>query len=305
MTRDHPLSQTLAQLHRSPVFHSTVLGGLDSEDAGLFLRAASGSEASQELADAIYAHTEGNPFFMSEVIRLLVERGELEEVSATGGPVTLGIPQGVREVIDQRLGRLSGNCVQVLTTASVIGRQFDFRLLRTLSAEVTEDEVLQAIDEAVSSHLIEESDGLADSYQFSHAVVQQTLAGELTTSRKTRLHARIAEALEGIYAGDEEAHAAELAYHFAEAQTVLGTEKLVMYCLAAGEKTLGVYAYEEGLVHFQQGLTALSGQQTDDDTAKLWAGLGQCQVATLPLHQLGDPGRFGRTRFSRCCHRAS
>ena len=288
LTRDHPLSQTLAQLRRSPVFHSTVLGGIDSGDVGLFLRATSGSEASKELADAIYAHTEGNPFFMSEVVRLLVERGELEEVSATGGPVTLGIPQGVREVIDQRLARLSENCVQVLTTASVIGRQFDFRLLRTLSAEVTEDEVLQAIDEAVRSHLIEESDGLVESYQFSHAMVQQTLSGELTTSRKIRLHARIAETLEDIYAGDERAHAEELAYHFAEAQTVLGTEKLVMHCLAAGEKALDVYAYEEGLVYFQQGLTALSGQQTDDDTANLWAGLGRCQVATLPLHQLDE-----------------
>ena len=80
--------------------------------------------------------------------------------------------------------------------------------------DVRQSSAAEAIDEAVSSHLIEESDGLADSYQFSHAVVQQTLAGELTTSRKTRLHARIAEALEGIYAGDEEAHAAELAYHF-------------------------------------------------------------------------------------------
>ena len=286
LTRDHPLSQTLAQLHRSPVFHSTVIGGLDSGDVSLFLQAASGREASQGLADAIYAHTEGNPFFMSEVIRLLVDRGELEEVSTTGGPVTLGIPQGVREVIDQRLGRLSENCIQALTTASVIGRQFDFRLLRTLSAEITEDEVLKAIDEAVSSHLIEESEGLADSYQFSHAVVQQTLAEELTTSRKTRMHARIAETLEGIYAGDEEAHAAELAYHFAESQTVLGTEKLVLYCLMAGEKALDVYAYEEGLIHFQNGITAQSGQQTDDDTAKLWAGLGRCQVATLPLHQL-------------------
>jgi len=288
LTRGHPLSQTLAQLHRSPVFHSTVIGGLDSGGASLFLQAASGRGASQGLADAIYAHTEGNPFFMSEVIRLLVDRGELEEVATKGGPVTLGIPQGVREVIDQRLGRLSENCVQTLTTASIIGRQFDFRLLRALSAEFIEDEVLKAIEEAVSSHLIEENEELADSYQFSHAVVQQTLAEELTTSRKTRMHARIAETLEGIYAGDEEAHAAELAYHFAESQTVLGTEKLVLYCLMAGEKALDVYAYEEGLVNFQKGITAQSGQQTDDDTAKLWAGLGRCQVATLPLHQLEE-----------------
>ena len=109
---------------------------------------ASGNEASQELADAIYAHTEGNPFFMSEVIRLLGEESKLEEGSGSGGPVTLGIPHGVSEVIGQRLNRLSTECVQVLTTASIIGREFDFRLLCRLEAETSEDQMLalQAVD---------------------------------------------------------------------------------------------------------------------------------------------------------------
>jgi len=286
VTRDHLLSETLAQLHRGPGFLSTVLGGLDSADVAPFLQAASGRIASQESVDAIHAHTEGNPFFIEEVIRLLGERGELEELSGTAVPVTLGIPKGVREVINQRLNRLSGHCVQVLTTASIIGREFDFRLLSTLSSDLTDDEVLLAIDEAVSSHLIDETDGTVDRYQFSHAVVQQTLAGELTTSRKARVHARIAEALEEIYVADVGAHAAELVYHFAEAQTVLGTKKLFKYCLAAGEQALEVYAYEEALIHFQKGLKTQSGQPTDDHTARLWAGVGRCQVATLPLFQL-------------------
>ena len=288
LTRDHPLSETLAQLYRSPEFRSTALSGLEPTDVGRFLQGVSGSEASQILVDAIYAHTEGNPFFMAEVIRLLGERGALEEASGYGVPANLGIPQGVRDVIDQRLGRLSANCVQILTTASVIGREFDFGLLRNLSGELTEDELLQAIDEAVSSHLIDDAEGTVDRYQFSHALVQQTIAGELTTSRKARLHARIAEALEVIYTDDEGAHAAELVYHFREAQTVLGTNKLIQYCLVAGSRELDVHAYEEALLHFRQGRAAQSGHPADDDTARFWAGVGRCQVATLPLFQLGE-----------------
>ena len=288
LTRDHPLSETLAQLYRSPEFRSTALSGLEPTDVGRFLQGVSGSEASQILVDAIYAHTEGNPFFMAEVIRLLGERGALEEASGYGVPANLGIPQGVRDVIHQRLGRLSANCVQILTTASVIGREFDFGLLRNLSGELTEDELLQAIDEAVSSHLIDDAEGTVDRYQFSHALVQQTIAGELTTSRKARLHARIAEALEVIYTDDEGAHAAELVYHFREAQTVLGTNKLIQYCLVAGSRELDVHAYEEAFLHFRQGLAAQSGHPADDDTARFWAGVGRCQVATLPLFQLGE-----------------
>ena len=166
------------------------------------------------------------------------------------------MPEGVRDVIGQRLNRLSERCNEMLTNASIIGRQFDFRLLKILGRGMSEDQLLQAVDEAVSFQFIEDVPGQMDRYQFGHALIQQTLAEELTTSREARLHARIAEALEEIYIGDEAGHAAELVHHFAEAQTVLGTQKLVKYCAAAGENAYDVFAYEEALDHFQLGLTA-------------------------------------------------
>ena len=98
--------------------------------------------------------------------------------------------------------------------------------------------------------------GQLDRYQFSHALIQQTLAEELTTSLRVRLHARIAEALEGLYGDDAAAHATELAHHFAEAQTAAGTEKLVRYSLAAGDEALAAYAYEDAIVHFEKALVA-------------------------------------------------
>ena len=103
-------------------------------------------------------------------------------------------------------------------------------------------------------------------YQFTHALSQETRAGELSTTRKVGHHARIAEALELLYGADADAHAAELAHHFAEAQTVLGTEKLVHYSLLAGERALYGLAYEEGLAHFERGLAGWRSA----DSCRLW-----------------------------------
>ncbi|PKB71278.1 MAG: hypothetical protein BZY87_06135 [SAR202 cluster bacterium Io17-Chloro-G6] len=294
VVRGHPLIESLAQLSRSPSFRRRELSGLASEDVGPYVQAASGVEPSQALVSSLYAHTEGNPFFMSEVIRLLEERGDLNRGSGDGSPVALGIPRGVLEVIGQRLNRLSEDCTMVLTTAAVIGRQFEFNLLGKLSEETTESRLLELVEEALEARVIEELPTQGDRYQFSHALVQQTLFDGLSTSRRVRLHARIGDALEtlhGDYPGD---HAAELAYHFFESSTVLGPEKLVRYSLLAGERALATYAYEDALVHFERGLVArgisLSGTEAapDEEAAALLFGLARARSGTVERHQLEE-----------------
>jgi predicted ATPase len=167
--------------------------------------------------------------------------------------------------------------------ASASGRGFDFRLLRALTPQVSEDQLLEAIDEALGSHLIEGLPGGVERYQFNHAMVQQTLSEALSASRRARLHARIAEALEALYGADVEAHAAELAHHFAEAEPVLGIEKLVNYSLLAGERALAAYAWEEAQAHFQRGLAAKgvpledAEPAEDAESARLLFGLGRAR----------------------------
>jgi len=125
-------------------------------------------------------------------------------------------------------------------------------------------------------------------YQFAHALIQETLAAELSTIRRVRLHARIAETLENLYGANAEAHAAELAYHFAEAATATDTDKLVHYLLVAGEQALASYAWEEALDHFQQGLDTKEGLPMDGDTAALLFGLGRAQAATVERRRPGE-----------------
>ena len=226
-------------------------------------------------------------------MRLLVQEGALTQERRDTESWNVRIPEGVREVIGRRLDRLTERCNDTLTIASVIGRDFTIDQLDLLIEDISQDRLLDVLDEALSARVIEELPDAVGRYQFTHALIQETLSEELSLTRRTRLHARIAEALEELYGDDAEAHAAELAHHFAQAETVLGTEKLVRYSIAAGERAIAFYANEEALVHFQRALTAREGssssadvgQDVDAETATILFGLGRAQTATFAWAQ--------------------
>jgi tetratricopeptide (TPR) repeat protein len=321
LSRQHPLAETLGELTRERLFQRVLLRGLSQEDVGRFIELVAGITPLAGLVEAVYRQTEGNPLFVTEVVRLLVQEGGL-----TPGPSPLAwrgvaptsrgrgeadswsvrIPEGVKEVIGRRLNRLSARCNQVLTLAAVLGREFDLRQLARLldpsassgqtpgvstEERLSEERLLEVVEEALGARVIEELPRLVGRYQFSHALIQETLLGELSLTRRVRLHARIAETLEAMYGSQAEAHAAELAHHFAEAQAVLGSEKLVRYSLLAGERALAAYAWEEALAHFERGLTSrgipLTGTEPakDAEAAALLFSLGRAQFATLERHE--------------------
>ncbi len=282
LNRQHPLAETLGGLNRERLFQRVLLRGLAQQDVGRFIEIAAGITPPGGLVEAVHAHTEGNPLFVTEVVRLLVQEGELTpERLGKRGSWRFRIPEGVREVIGRRLNRLSQRCNETLTIASVIGRQFEFRQLAPLVEDMSDDRLLGVLEEALGARVIEEPPQTVGRYQFTYALVQDTLAQELSTTRRVRLHARIAQALEELYGEDAGVHAGELARHFAEAQTVLGTEKLVRYSLLAGERALAAFAYERALGHFQRALAAKEGQPVDAETAALLVGLGRSQMALL------------------------
>ena len=233
------------------------------------------------MVEAVNRQTEGNPLFVTEVVRLLVQEGELVQGSGGRESWSVRIPEGVREVIGRRLDRLSERCNETLTVASVIGREFTLGQLKPLSEDISEDRLLEVLEEAMSARVIDEMPRTVGRYQFTHALIQETLAGELSTTRRVRLHACIAESMENLYGEEAEGHAAELAHHFSEAQTVLGVGKLVKYSHLAGNRALAAYAYEEALAHYQHALLAKEGQELGAETASSLFGLGRAQLATL------------------------
>ncbi|MDP6513338.1 MAG: AAA family ATPase, partial [SAR202 cluster bacterium] len=284
VSRGHPLARTLGNLVRetgSGGFQRVQLHGLTVEQVGDLVSISRSDELPQNLVATVHNRTEGNPFFVGEVVRLLVDE-KPDEIHRWES----SIPEGVRDMIGRRLDRLSSQCNQALITASVVGREFEFGLLAELMRDIPEDDLLLALDEALDAHVIEEAPGGPERYQFIHALVQQTLSEELSTSRRVRLHARIGEALEQINADNVTAHVSELAYHFSEAQTLLGTDKLAHYTLAAGEQALAAYAFEEAIELYQRALDAMAEHPADEHKADLLFGLGRGQAAVLGRSEL-------------------
>ena len=295
VSRRHPLSQTLGELTRERLFQRVLLRGLRQEDVGRFIELVAGIIPPAGMVDTVHQQTEGNPLFVTEVVRLLVQERELTpERTGRHQSWTVRIPEGVREVIGRRLDRLSERCNQTLTIASVIGREFSLEQLKPLIDDMNEDRLLEVLEEALATRIIEELPRSVGQYQFTHALIQETLADELSTTRRVRLHARIAEILEELYGDNAEAHAAELAHHFSEAQTVTGTDKLVHYSTLAGERALSAYAWEEAQAHFERALIAkgflITGDEPamDAEAASLLFGLGRAQVATFQGSQVQD-----------------
>jgi tetratricopeptide (TPR) repeat protein len=295
LTRGHPLAETLAELTRERLFERVSLRGLTEEEVARFIEATIGLPPPPELARAVHRQAEGNPLFMTEVVRLLVQEQALtEETLAEPRDWSLRLPEGVKQVIGRRLDRLSPECNDVLRLGSVIGREFSLGQLVALVDDRSADELLTLLEEALTSHVVEELSDSVGTYRFTHTLVQETLVEELSTTRRVRLHARVGEALERFYGEEVDAHAAELAHHFAEAETVLGVRKLIRFLRIAGESALAAHAYDQGLAAFKQALAAREGQPMDDESAAILFGLARCELAVSERYDLNEA--FGHMR---------
>ena len=252
LDRSHPLSEILADLRREPVVSRLALSGLDVAGLGELLARSADERMdlrAEELAQVLWDETEGNPFFVQEVLRSLVESGRLVQrdgVWTTDLEIAeLGIPEGIRDVVGRRLSRLSEEANAALTLASVIGAVIDVDVLVAVSGS-DEDHVLDALDEATAASLLKET--ASGAYEFTHALVRSTLYEELSATRRGRRHRQVAEAMERQ--GNREA--SSLAYHFRRAATP--DVRAVDYAEAAGEQALERLAFDQAVDFFGQAL---------------------------------------------------
>jgi len=282
LSPEHPFARSIDVLNREGLLQRVSLSGHTQSDVARLIEVTAGVSPPEDFVEAVHTQTEGNPLFITEVVRLLMQEGDL--TADSGATWTVRIPEGVREVIGRRLNGLSQEANEILTIASVSGREFDPTVIAPLIEDTNEDRLREVLQEAMAALLIEELP--RGRYQFSHALVREKFAEDMSLTRKAGLHATIGETLEEIYGRDAETHAAELAHHFSEAQTAVGKEKLVHYSLAAGEQALASYAYEDAHDHFERGLVArditLSGTEpaSDAESAALLSGLGRAELGT-------------------------
>ena len=270
-----PLAETLEILMRNPVVHRLTLRRLTRDAVAQVLDGLADREPPPRLVDLVYGETEGNPFFVEEVFHLLAEEGRLFDTHGDWPTdVALGeadVPQGVRLLLGRRLARLSPVTQQVLAMAAIAGRGGGLRLLERLEPG-TNGELLDALEEAERAHLITFTpEGDDTGLRFSHELIRQTLLSDVSTIRRQRMHARVAEELEVSPGGDEDP--AEIAYHLLQAGPRIDPAKALHYLQLAGDRALDAAAFEEALRHFEQAL----GLQPADRKARadLEFGLGR------------------------------
>jgi tetratricopeptide (TPR) repeat protein len=261
-----PFAKVLESMLRQHVATRLTLRRLPASGVEEMLAAMSGQQPPPSLARVIHHETEGNPFFVTEVFQHLTEDGKLFDASGRWRADLridgLEVPEGVRLVIGRRLQRLGEAARRVLTTAAVVGRTFSLRLLEALE-EAQPDVVLEALEEAERAHLVvAQAEGRETRYGFAHELIRQTLAESLSLPRRQRLHARIAEAIERVYAGATDKHTSALAHHFYQAGAASDPEKTTGYLVAAAEQAGVAAAHEEALAHLDNALALWDGERS-------------------------------------------
>ena len=292
LDRTHPLAGALVEWNRERLGTRIALGRLTRADTGTLLATLFGvANVSDELAEALYSETEGNPFFVEEVIKSLIEQGEIyRDGDGWGRKETheLAIPQSVKEAIGRRLNRLSEPTVDALRTAAALGKVFAFRELAAVSA-ADEDALLDALDEATTAQLIRANSGGVgaspslgdDNFAFTHDKIREVLYEELNPIRRRRLHQRIGEALEKTHEASvrdgevsgpgADEHAQDLAHHFMQAGDL---PRSLAYARRAARNATRVFALDEALKFLDQARESAEALHRDGELALIYQQIG-------------------------------
>lgn len=266
LDRMHPLATALVEWNRERIATRISLTRLSRDDTGLLLATLFGQTTiSTDFSAALYRETEGNPFFVEEVVKALIEQGEIYRENENWNRkqiAELAIPQSVKEAIGRRLSRLSDGCIEMLRTAAALGKVFRYAEL-SASARANEEELLDALDEATAAQLLRANSN--DTFAFTHDKIREVLYEELNPIRRRRLHQRIGETLENLYTDGEE-HVSDLAYHFMQSGDLA---RSLDYAMRAAKAAARVFAYDDALKFYEQAHESAEALQRTDTLAEI------------------------------------
>jgi tetratricopeptide (TPR) repeat protein len=266
---ERPFSRALQELHRERLIDEINLRCLDRELVAGMLSNMAKQKPPPELVSLVYSETEGNPFFVEELYRHLDESGKMFTESgefADGIAIAdTEVPRGVRLILGERLERVSKDCRTALTLGAVIGRQFNFEVLLGAAGKMDEDDLLDAMDQALAEKLVTDmSHGREATYGFTQEQVRQTLLSALSFPRRQRMHLRVAESLESYASEQTSKYAGEIAHHLYQAGGAADAEKTIAFLLLAAERALSAIAFEDALRHFDSARSILPEGRVDE-----------------------------------------
>ena len=280
------LARVFDELTRLRVLSRIDLTGLSVNSVGEMIRALSGQRPPQSLTNLIFSGTQGNPFFIEELFRHMVERGTLFDSSGEFRPELvvdeIEVPESLRLTIGRRLGRLREPTQRILSTAALIGTSFTFHLLEAATA-VEADQLLDHVEEAERAGLLSGTIQHSESrFQFSHQVVRQAVIAKLSPARRQRLHLNIANAIERTHADALDDHANDLAHHLSHAGSMADPGRTIRYLAMAAKRALSLSAYDAALEHIRTALALLKKRPDGQERARLELDLQMdCGMAIL------------------------
>jgi class 3 adenylate cyclase/tetratricopeptide (TPR) repeat protein len=240
-----------------------------------------GGELPADLTAIIAVRTEGNPFFIEEVVHSLIETGAVRREGSSYTlaiePDELAVPPTVQDVVAARLDRLDGATLEVLRTAAIVGMEFGAETLRAACDSAVP--LTDAIRKLKGSELISESSLYPElTYTFRHALVREVAVESLLKPRRRTLHLAVAQALEQRRSDRHLERVEALAYHYEAAESWAEAAK---YLVQSGEKALHAAAPLEAQGFFRRALLAAVGSPgciTPEDTVALHGGMGQAMM---------------------------
>jgi len=264
---DHPLVELIADLRRERRFDRLALEGLDESETDALVSARLEAAPSAGFVRGLRAKTEGNPFFIEEALRSLVEAQPMQPGAQVSERAleSIGVPESVADLIQRRLARVSDGAAEALTVAAVVGREFDLGVLQAL-LQTPDDRLIEALEEAIDSGLIVEVADAGDRFAFSHALGRDAIYGRLSRARRVRLHLAVGDALHAR--GPSATGAGEIAHHFFLARDIGAAPKAVRYAVLAGEEAARTLAYEESAEHYRRALQAFACQPEADENER-------------------------------------
>ncbi|MGQ0844249.1 MAG: ATP-binding protein [Sporichthyaceae bacterium] len=313
---DTAVARTFEHLRRRRAAHWVTLDRLDDAEVRLMLETLSGLTVSPTFARSVHARTEGNPFFVEEIYRHLHEQGRLlahDGCLRTDDVSGFDLPAGVRLATGRRLARLDPGTVPLLTLAAVAGRTFSTELLELLVADP--DTLLDSLEDALRARLIlplYDPSG-ADRFLFTHELIRATLLADVTLTRRRRLHAAVADALERRHRDALDPQAASIAAHLVESGPH-GAARAFAHLIRAGRFATATAAFEEALVHYERAAAVAAGSERDraelafelgtalanvgrfDAAVESWSGAVEAFVL------LGDADAMGDVCVVACYH---
>jgi predicted ATPase len=280
------------------------LDPLGEEEAQELLMALLGEEISSErkaLRQLILEKTEGNPFFMEELVQTLAEEGVLSGERGAyrleRSPSELHVPATVQGVLAARIDRLPTEEKDLLQTLAVIGKEFPFGLIRRV-AEQGEEDLYQELSHLQSGEFIYEQPAFPDpEYTFKHALTQEVAYQSLLVERRGVVHERTGQAIEELYRDALDAHYGELAHHYGRTENI---PKAVEYLRLAGEQAVQRSAYAEAISQLTKAVELLvtlpERRERAEQELLLQITLGQAFVVTQGFTALEAEQAFVRAR---------